>query len=50
MEMNWENMRIYANDYLQKQRFTGNGMAVLQILENSQESNRSGLQLQGLQY
>ena len=35
---------IYANiDLLQKQLFTGKGMTVLQILENSQENNRGGV-------
>ena len=28
---------------IQKQLFTGNGMTVLQILENSQESNCGGV-------
>ena len=35
---------IFANtDLLQKQLFTGRRMTVLQILENSQESNCSGI-------
>ena len=35
---------IYANiNQLEKQLFTGNEMTVLQILENSQESNRGAV-------
>ena len=38
---------LYANiNLLQKQLLTGNRMTVLQILENSQENNRNGVQYQ----
>ena len=44
-DLNGNELEKYANicaytDQLQKLLFTDNGMTVLQILENSQESNR----------
>ena len=43
--LNINEMEKYASIYANMQLFTGNGMAVVQILENSQESNHGGVQV-----
>ena len=50
-DLNINELEKYANldaniNLLQKQLLTGNRMTVLQILENSQENNRNGVQYQ----